>query len=379
MDKVDYIAEYKKHGTKMGAAKALNIPESTFRGRLKKQEERQKLNRLGLRIEDADALAEAGQQLNTVSTLTGPDGEIKLRWTRTNKEAQDVLEALKNAAELLTLEIKPREPIKLKNVGTEKDLCAVYVLSDFHMGMYANMMETGDTWDLQKAKRVFKSWFKHAVNEAKHCSHAVLLNLGDMSHTDGNTPHTTSRKHAIDVSGRFNEIRDAIIECFDEAIHTLLEHHEGVHVIYCRGNHDSYTAPLIRDMVARAYSNNHRVTFDRTDGAYHSYRWGSVAFFAHHGDKRGMKQCAETFVARFSKLYGATEYRYGFTGHRHHEKLHGDEFYGIKMRQFDTLAPLDAHAAEGGYYSQSRSSVMFFHKVYGYRGESSIPTKMLDV
>ena len=377
-DQIDYIALFEKHGGKRPAAKALGIAESTFRYRLKEQQQAQKLNKLGLKMVDADALAKAEQDLHGTSTLVNEHGDVVLKWIKTNKQAKDVAETLKSYAEILTHDIPAKSPVELKgDLISDEQMAAVYTLSDFHMGMYANALETGDDWDLEKAKHVFKSFIYHSIQSARHCSHAVLLNLGDMSHTDGNTPHTTSRKHAIDVSCRFNEIRDAIVECFDYAIEQMLEVHETVHLIYCRGNHDDHTSPLLRDMIARAYRNDPRITVDRHDGIYHAHHWGLNAFFATHGHKRTMKQAAETFISQYAEVYGNTKFRYGFVGHRHHEKLHGDEYYGVKMRQFDTLAPLDAHAAEGGYYSDSRSCVMFFHKYYGYRGEASLSTEML--
>lgn len=371
MDKVDYIAAYKKHGSHRKAAKSLNLPKTTFQKKLKEQEQVEAFNKLGLRIIGSEEVIHKDLDLTGTSQMFKTDDGII--WVKTKKGQKAQHNHLRDVAESLIKEIKPRKAITLSSkVDRSEELCTQYTIADFHMGMYANILETGDTWNIKKAINVFKNFIHHASNRAMDSKQAVLVNLGDMSHTDGNTPHTTSRKHAIDVSGRFNEIRDSLIECFDYALAELLQKHEHVHVVYCRGNHDSYTAPLIRDMIARAYMKEPRVTFDRTDGYYHKYVWGRNGFFYHHGHKLTMQKLAQSFVAQFPKEYGSTDFRYGHCGHRHHEKLSGDEFFGIKMKQHDTLAPLDAHGAELGFTANCRASFATYHKEFGIRREDYI-------
>lgn len=379
---IDYVAAYEEFGSHRKAASALGLAKTTFCERYHRQKNNQEhsdfLKKYKVRFTDPEEIIQPDEFVKKQTVHIGADGEVKNRWLKTDKTVQDAAEYLKNIAETLSEEIQPRKPVSLNpNIQHVESLMTLYTLADFHMGMYCNIHETGDTWNIEKAKQVFKDFIYHGSLAAPESAQAVLLNLGDMSHTDGLTPHTTSRKHALDVSGRFNEIQDAIVECFDYAITLLLRRHKRVHVIYCAGNHDRHTAPLIRDMIARAYANNERVTFDQTGKVYHEYQWGQTAIFAHHGDKRNLKQQAETYTMTFPKTYGETKYRYGFTGHRHHDELAGKETFGIRMRQCYKLAPLDSHAAEHGYFNEARADVRVFHKDYGERFKYTLTTEEL--
>lgn len=317
-----------------------------------------------------------GHHVKGTSTLYDTEGNIRLQWVKTDKDKQDLAAYLNSVALSLIEDIKPRNPVPLSPVRNYiNELCNVFPIADYHMGLYCSEAETGTHWNLEKAENTIKDWFYTAVKNSPEASHAVLMNLGDMCHIDGNMPYTTSRKHALDTSGRFHEIKDAIVRSFDYMIKVSLQNYKTVHVIYCRGNHDDHVSDLIRDMIARAYENNPRVTFDKTQKRYHAYVWGDTSLFAHHGGKRNLKQQAETFVSMFSKEFGNTKYRYGFTGHRHHEER-GKE-HAINMRQFTTLAPLDNYAAELGYSSDRRAGVMTFHKQYGLVEERSFTPDML--
>lgn len=369
---MDYIKAVEEFGGKRPAARALNMPESTLRKRVKEQEKAQAINKLGLRINDPEEVIPAGMSLEriTVGKKT-EEGMIWLKAKRDEVEARYVLESL---ASTLMDEIEPIPPIEFKG-QCQSNLCSAYIISDFHLGQYSSLSEVGEEWDLEIAESLIKKWIDNAVFSSPRSEQAVLVDLGDFLHADGLLPLTPASKHVLDASGRFHEAIDAATRIFDYMINVLLAHHERVHVIIAEGNHNESSAHWMVRLIARKYENEPRLTFDRSDLPYYAFEWGNTGLFFHHGHKKRINLIAETLAGQFNKIFGNTEYRYAHVGHLHHKEVKESQL--MVVEQHSTLAAKDAYSARGGYHSQRGASVITYHKDFGEVSRNTLRPEMI--
>lgn len=318
------------------------------------------------------------QKLKAVSTYTPIRDEegnlIEARWTKVDINHEEQVDRLKSVAEGLIDTIRPVKPKKFKG-ACQSALLSNYIISDFHLGQYSSIKETGEEWDLDTAFNTVCAWIKAAILASPKSKQAVLCDLGDWLHQDGFLPLTPASKHVLDSSGRFHEHIDASIAAFDYMIDALLEHHESVHVLICEGNHNESSSHWMSRCIARKYEDEPRITFDLSDLPYYSYEWGSTGLFYHHGHKKRINQVTEPLIANFREMYGRTKYHYGHVGHLHHREVKENGLMVIE--QHSTLAAKDAYSARGGYASERGASVITYHKDFGEVARATIRPEML--
>lgn len=368
--KHDYIALVEKHGNALKASRAIGLPKSTFYDRLQKQKKAQEFNHLGLKCVDEYE----NQNIKGMSTLYDEEGNVKLRWLKTDvakEEQENKFEAILNGLIDDIPKVKPRDHTKI----TFENLCSLYVMSDFHLGQYSSIAELGEQWDNDTAYDIITNWIDNACHAASYSNQAVLCDLGDFLHADSLLPVTPSSGHILDADGRFRDVQEIAIKIFDYAIQKLLDKHKNVHVIIAEGNHDISSSYWLTLAVSRRYEDEPRVTFDFSKVPYYAFEWGNTSLYFHHGHKKRINDVSKTLVAQFREMYGRTKYAYAHVGHLHHREL--KECSLMVVEQHSTLAAKDAHSARGGYHSERGAVVINYHKEYGETGRSCIRPQML--
>lgn len=334
-----------RHGSKAAAARALGWAESTFKDRLKKEEQ-------GL----------LGFDVIGTSTLEGPEGEVKARWVKTKANKDEQAMMLMAAVEGFKSEI-PKAPPKPGPEFTQSDLLSCYVLTDYHLGQLSWCEETGEDWDIEIAQDLLVRWFAHAIESAPESDTAVLAQIGDFLHWDGLEPLTPTSKHILDADTRYPKLVMAAIKSVRIIVEMLLEKHAHVHILMAEGNHDLASSVWLRALFAEKYENEPRVSVDNTHSPYYHYGWGGTALFFHHGHKKNVKNVSMTMAGKFREEYGRAKYSYCHTGHLHHAEVKEDQLMIVEQHQ--TLAAPDAHSARGGYKSQRSAKVITYHKEHG--------------
>lgn len=110
------------------------------------------------------------------------------------------------------------------------------------------------------------------------------------------------------------------------------------------------------------------------DGVFIGYRMGNTLVMTHHSDKCKPAKLAAVMTTDFRRDYGETEYHYVDIGHIHHGmvlKEHPD----ISIESFNTLAPKDKWACDGGWRSRSSMTVVFRSRTYGDIGRRVLPIR----
>ncbi|WP_068315828.1 metallophosphoesterase [Polycladidibacter hongkongensis] len=391
--------------TKAAAAEALGLPIGTFNNRIRRAAERGfveftaqppdgfavrsvslqcdaqgqvKSKSVKLAKEAGERLEiPAGQAVRGVSVLTDEEGREVARWTKTSREEAGQLEALRAAFAAMSETIE-RVPSLPAPSTLDSSLTTAYIVTDFHLGLLAWGEETGgEDWDIQKAEQTFQGFFELAVNRAPNSKNAVIAINGDQFHWDGMDAVTPTSRHLLDADTRFPKLVRVGIRSIRRAIDLALLKHEQVSVYWVTGNHDISSSIMMREWLAILYELEPRVWIDTTPSLYHCHEAGQVALFFHHGHKRNMTNVAETWVAKFREIYGRTTHHYGHLGHLHHKEVRAKESGLMVIEQHQTLAPSDAHAAQGGYISKRAAQVITYDHALGEVGRLTISPEMI--
>lgn len=312
--------------------------------------------------------------VSTYRSWKDEEGNTHAEWVKTDVKVDRAKQAISLAVEALNDDIPRLEPIK-KPKHTLKNLASCYILTDYHMGMLAWADEAGDDWDTNIAYRTLISYFGAAIEQSPASHTGILCQLGDFLHYDSLDAVTPMGKNVLDADTRYPLLVNTSIKALRAVIDMMLHKHKNVHVVMAEGNHDLASSVWLRSVFAALYENEPRVTVDNTHFPYYSYEWGNTSLFFHHGHKKNLKQLSKTFVGLYDDLWGRTKYRYGHTGHFHHEKTIEDSL--MKITQHPTLAAKDAYAARGGWLSKREASVVTYSKLHGKVSEIIITPEML--
>ena len=319
--------------------------------------------------------APEGHAIKGVSTLHGPDGEVKAQWVKTTVDADQRRAAAEAAVRALCEKIQPQAPLPAPAVMAAR-LCTVYTLTDCHVGMLAWRREGGDDWDLKIAETTLLGCLRAMIAAAPPSAVGIVNNLGDFLHTDGLTPVTPAHGHVLDADSRFQKIVESAVRILRCCVNLALEKHASVVVYMCEGNHDESSSVWLRVLFAALYENEPRVRVEQSPLPYVAYQHGKTMLAFHHGHKKKPNELPAVFAAQFPEVWGGCKKRYVHIGHRHH--VSETEHPGMLVVQHPTLAARDAYAARGGWLSWRQSTAMTYDTEHGEVGRVTVCPEMLE-
>ena len=304
-----------------------------------------------------------GVKLRGTSTLTDMrTGDTVMQWVKTSAD-----EAAREAAMLAMVkamgEKLPKVAPRKAAGGYLSDLLTVYPIGDPHVGMMSWPSETGDDWNLKIAERMHCAAMDELVRSAPASKQAVVVNLGDLFHRDGVNAETPRSRHPLDVDGRFMKMFQVGVKVMRRCIESALAKHENVHVISAAGNHDESSAQALAVLLAEVYANEPRVTVDLSPSVFYYYRWGKVFIGVHHGHTCKPAALPGVMATDRAADWGECKFRHWLVGHVHHQTV--NEYPGVTVETFGTLAAKDAYAANGGWRSNRHMQSIVYHKA-GY-------------
>jgi len=371
------------YGSQVAAAKALGLPRCTFQSRLRVAAERGMLGTKpvlsGFRIarvsntphgdyiqqrpeHGAPFEVPTGQMIKGVSALVDADGREIIKWIKTGEEKQayDAFEAAIHEAfdrHVGYSELPPSPSF------TNADLLTIYPIVDLHLGLFSWGKETGSDYDLKIAAELLRASVRNLVTRSANSKTAIVLDLGDYFHADDSRNQTKRSGNPLDVDTRYARVLQVGIELAVECIELALQKHESVIYRKLPGNHDDETSLMLAIALAAWFRNDPRVTVDTDPGRFFMHQFGKVMIAATHGDMLRMGDMAGFMAANWPKAWGATEWRYAFTGHVHHDRVKSGG--GVRAESFNTLAAKDAWHAASGYVAARSAVSITMHKEYG--------------
>lgn len=363
-----------QHGSQRPAAKALGINRSGLRSRLEAVEKKAARQGFAPDYEHHHA-APPGYVLKGSSTLYDGTGEKKLQWIKTDQDKAQELELAKQIYADLAKGIKRLPPLK-EPKKVNKDLLNLYPVTDAHIGMCAWRKEGGADWDLKISEEVIIDAFRRMVHRSDPAERCIIGQLGDFLHFDGLIPETPRNRHVLDADGRYPKVVKTANRIMRTIIDDALRHHQFVHLVLAEGNHDESSIVWMREMYESLYENEPRLTVDPGVSPYYAVQHGNTMLGFHHGHLKNDKSLPSFFAAEHGPMWGACEYRYAHTGHRHCDAQTADEFGGMLVTRHPTLAARDAHASRHGYSAQRNVSSTTYHQEYGkWSGQTVVPIK----
>lgn len=314
--------------------------------------------------------------LKGTSTLYDKDGNVVMQWVKTALDKEMELALLQEAVDAISETIVPEAPRPYTRGAAPSELLDLFILTDYHLGMLSWAEETGADWDMKIAEDLLVKWFEAAIDAAPPAQVAIFGQLGDFLHWDGLDAVTPSSGHVLDADTRFQKLVRVAIRAQRRIIAMLLDKFPQVHVVCAEGNHDMASSIWMRELLHALYSDEPRVTVDRSPDPYYCYEHGEVALFFHHGHKRKAEQLETVLVAKFREVYGRTKYAYAHVGHLHHKKVLESPI--MTVEQHRTLAAKDAYASRGGWLSERSASVITYHARFGEVARFTISPEMLE-
>lgn len=297
-----------------------------------------------------------------VSTYYNNKGERAGQWVKSTLDEDKAFEAVKEFALSLAQDVKGLSPAILPPSHSEKDLFCVYPMGDPHFGLKAWELEAGANFDLKIAEELTCSAIDRLIASAPNAETALLLNLGDMFHSD-NQSNTTVSGHQLDVDNRWAKIQQVGLKAMIYCLKRLLEKHNKVIFRINRGNHDGHSSYALALMLSCYFDNEKRIDIDLSPSPIWYHHFGEVLIGSTHGDTIKGKDILSIMASDKPKEWGNSRHRYCYIGHVHHHDA--KEYHGGIVEYFRTLAARDAWHQGQGYRAGRDMRLIVLHKKHG--------------
>lgn len=311
---------------------------------------------------DLTHVAAPGFLTKRVSTYHQRTDTAPAQWHIQEPDKAQAFAVIREWIEGLTEDIQPRAPVVPPSY-TDSDLMCVIPMGDPHFGMYAWKDEAGEDFDLGIAERITCAAVSSLVASAPDAGTGVLLNLGDMFHADNESNQTARSGNALDVDTRWPRVMQIGLRAMEYCVERMLEKFSKVIVRVCKGNHDGHSSFALALALDRAFRNEPRVTVDLSPATHWYLKFGSVMIGSTHGDTTRMNDLPGVMFTDQRKNLADVDHCYWYCGHIHHEKV--QEFPGVVVEYFRTLAPRDAWHSASGYRAGRDMRLIVLHRRFG--------------
>ncbi len=344
-----YSKAVEKYGSQSAAAKALNIPQSTFNDRFRKEESflQNGANEKGFPAEDVSSY-----------WVKTDDASYLVRRPLAEKEEDNLIEKVRAAF----VNLKPIQKLPEPKI-TSEELLTLYPIADAHVGMMAWGEETGSDYDTKIACQRIRDWMGEAVNASPPSKMAIVLGVGDLLHANDETNMTPQNKHVLDMDTRQTKTLMMTIDAIAASIEMAALKHEHVIVRILPGNHDRDAFKVIMFALNERYRENSRIEVDKAPNDFFVFRFGANMIAAHHGDKAKPERLVMGLADTHAVAWGSTTHRFLFTGHRHHEK--SADIGGMRWEQLRAVTEKDAYATSNSYSARSELQAITYRKSGG--------------
>lgn len=315
----------------------------------------------------------AGHVVKGVSALLDAEGRKIAEWVKTRegeRTAEETAAIVQKAFEAWA----PARPAIIPPADTAEDLLTVYILCDWHVGLFAWGRETGGPdWDLSIARRVLLGTVRDLVDQSPRSRSAVVLGLGDLLHADNASNQTERSKHVLDVDTRYGKCLETVCDIVAETVEAVAGKHADVEVAFKPGNHDPNSTAAISQALRMYFRASGHVAVETSPDPFYWKRFGVNLIGGVHGDKAKIPQLPMIMANRRKEDWALTGTRHFHTGHIHHDTER--ETGGVHV--FSHRAPVaqDAYHAAHGFLSGRSMKSYAYHADKGAKGHTEIEIK----
>lgn len=380
---------FHKYGGKAPAARALGLPDGTFRNRLKHAE------RLGLHMSEglrsAASHAKIAAPEMSVSWIRDFDEEgrhIGSHLVRPQALTDDAREDFRDMMRSVIAD--SMVPVQLpKRPSAPGNRLLVLDPADVHIGKLSVAAETGYAYDeTVAAHRLIEGCRSLIERSASLGVNRVLFVIGnDISHID--TPRrTTTSGTPQDATGSIFSIARVAMRAYGEVVQTALSAGLDVDLTFCPSNHDWVSGWFIAQCLAARFQGNAGF---RTSDYYLSerhrkyYRFERNLIGVTHGDGAKEKDLESLMRTEARPHIGECPLLYWYIHHLHH-KIKRAEGVRSMAREKDhmdmTIIKRGAGAQEGDNvqieYVRSPSPPDGWHDRNGYLNRQAVEAFIHD-
>jgi hypothetical protein len=287
-----------------------------------------------------------------------------IQWVKTERDAEQQLEALKEFVTWLCADAKGAALAVDPPAHADSDLLCAYPLGDPHFGLYAWAKETGEDFDLPTAERLTCAAIDRLVAAAPSAEEGLLINLGDFFHADDSRNQTPGHGHPLDVDTRYAKVMQVGLRAVVYCLKAMLAKHRRVIAWMMPGNHDPHSSFALALCLDAFFHDEPRIEIDLMPGLFKYRQHGRVLIGAHHGHSAKAANLPGIMATDQSVAWGSTKHRYWYCGHVHHKSV-DKEHPGVIVETFRTLAGKDAWHAGQGYRSGRDASMIVLHREHG--------------
>lgn len=360
-----YIKAIEKHGSMRAAARALGVQFFSVAGGMKALAKRAAVAGYSPEHQMTRPVP-APYVVKGVSTYWNKDGKPTGQWVKSQLDAQQYAEMLREAVRAF---LAPTRPLRAPP-GPERpqgDIIPWIQIGDAHIGMLAQADEVGENFDLKIAEAELVAAICRLIDELPPSERIVINDLGDATHYENWSATTEASGHVLDFDSRFPKMIRTYSRVLRAVIDKALTKAQHVDVIINQGNHSRTNDVWAAELLRVAYGATGRVHVLNNDSVFLAYRMGNTLVMTHHSDKCKPKNLIGVMTTDFRKDFGETEFHYIDVGHVHHRSV-AAEHPSIVIESWNNLAPGDRWAHDNGYRARRSISVVLRSKTYGEVG-----------
>lgn len=344
MNKDQLIEE---HGSIRAAAKAMGLPESTLRCRLKKNE--------GI---ETDALTEACEMLGVKTSevngawLKSPEASVWLK-----REPKSVEKEL--SPDFVALLESARKHVLRGPESHNADSMLVICPVDAHFGKLAYHGETNEDYDPSIAAAIYRQAVADALTHfnPSRIKKIVLVIGSDQLNADSSKSMTTSGTIVQSVDTRYTRVFDIAVAATIAAIEDCVQIAD-VHVPVVPGNHDELSSCLLAKVVKQYFRHDPRVFVDDDEILRKYIHFGTNLIGLTHRFTK-FDTAPVLMATEKPHEWGMTTCREFLTGHLHTTRAKAwtpyYEVSGVVVRITSSLSATDLWHFSNGYCGNMRA------------------------
>jgi hypothetical protein len=369
------LAAVNLHGGYRAAARVLGVNHSNLIRAMRALEHRAAAQGYAPGYDLTHAAA-PGFLTKRVSTYYRATPDTPGQWHIQEPEKAAAFEAIREFIAALAEDVRGLSPRSPEPTHTNEDLLVVYPMGDPHFGMYAWKDEAGEDFDLAIAERITNAAMDGLVDTAPPAATAIILNLGDMFHADNESNLTARSGNVLDVDTRWQRVMQIGLRSMVYCIRRARQKHARVIVRINKGNHDTHSGFALALALDAYFANDPGVELDLSPAVHWYFQWGKVLIGSTHGDTTKMVDLPGVMTSDQRKAWGESDYCYWYCGHIHHDKV--QEYPGVTVEYFRTLAPRDAWHAGQGYRAGRDMQCIIHHRRFGEIGRHRRGIAMIE-
>lgn len=310
-----------------------------------------------------------GHTIKGESALLDAEGRLVARWVKT-RDGSDRTTAFIDALRQAFLEHEGNSPHIPCPAISDDDILTEYPIADLHLGQFSWGREVGENYDVKIAVETATKSIQALVEQSRPSTEAVVLFLGDYTHSNDEKGVTPAHQHRLDNDGRWQKVALVAAKLACNIIDIAAKKHPKVTVRVLQGNHDPDSAVALFVSLSLFYSNNDRITIEDDPSNMWKRRFGKCLLAGTHGHQMKPTDMAMALAVDCAEDWGQTTYRHIAYGHVHHAQ--SKEIMGVMVESFQAITARDAHAANHGYRSGRSVTALTWHREHGEIGRHRV-------